>query len=89
VRNLDQEFRKCGLEVVDFKRHPIPKEMLGYNMDVMFQSFTEGSYGLDRMFGTAVGDALRKKMDNAYEEHRLHGTTIEADLVVCVGRKTS
>ena len=84
---MDQAFKTCGLEVVEFKRHTVPKEMLGCNTDFMFQTFIEGSYGLDRMFGTGTGDAFRTKIHNAYVEHRLHGTVIEADLVVCVGRK--
>lgn len=61
--------------------------MLGYNTDLIFLTLNEGSYGLDRMFGTEAGDALRKKASDAYVEYRLHGTVMEADLIVCVGRK--
>jgi hypothetical protein len=30
---------------------------------------------------------MRSKINHAYDEHRIYGTVIEADLVVCVGRK--
>jgi hypothetical protein len=87
VPKLDEYFKSYGLEIVSFQRYPMPKELLGYSQDFMFQTVEEGSYGLDRMLGKAVGDVSREKIGKAYEEHKLHGTVSTADLVVCVGRK--
>jgi hypothetical protein len=61
--------------------------MLGYNQDLFFQTAEEASYGLDRMYGKAVGNGWREMIGNAFEEFRIHGTVAAVDLVVCVGRK--
>ena len=61
--------------------------MLGYNQDLMLQIINEVSNGLDRTLGFGAGDTMRSKINHAYDEHRIYGTVIEADLVVCVGRK--
>ena len=47
----------------------------------------EASRGQDRALGNEAGEALRQKVAEAYEEFCIYGTVIEADLVVCVGRK--
>jgi hypothetical protein len=39
------------------------------------------------MLGASVGDNMRAKLTTAYEEHRVHGSAMEADMVVYVGRK--
>jgi hypothetical protein len=40
--------------------------------------------------GISKGAELRDGLiEEAYREHRLHGSVMEADLVVCVGRKPS
>jgi len=87
VPTLDQHFKSAGLEVVSFESYPMPKELLGYSQDFMFQTVEEASYGLDRMVGKEVGDALREKVGRAFGEYREHGTVAPSDLVVCVGRK--
>jgi len=84
---LDKAFKASGLEVVTFDRHPIPKEILGYNQDLILQIMNEVSQWLDRTLGIEAGDVLRTKINHAYDEHRIYGTVIEVDLVVCVGRK--
>lgn len=68
-------------------RHPIPKAMHGYQMDLGFQTIEEASIGMDRMMGKGAGDNVRERLAAAYEEHRLYGSSLEADMVVCVGRK--
>jgi hypothetical protein len=84
---LDKVFNFCGLVDVRMEQYPIPKAMHGYQMDLGFQTIEEGSIGMDRMVGKATGDEVRAKLAAAYEEHRIHGSSIEADMVVCVGRK--
>ena len=86
---MDKAVKKAGLDVIESKIYPIPKEMLAYQSDVFFQTINERSFGLDRVVGTEAGDALRKKVNDAYAEYRLHGTTMESDLVVCVARKAT
>ena len=61
--------------------------MLGYNQDLILQIINEVSNRLDRSLGSGAGDTMRSKVNHAYDEHRIYGTVIEADLVVCVGRK--
>lgn len=61
--------------------------MLGYHTDLILQTVNEGALGQDHVAGTATGDALRKKVNDAYDEYRIYGTAIQADLVLCVGRK--
>jgi hypothetical protein len=84
---LDKSFNSCGLVGVKNERYPIHKAMTGYLTDFLFQTLEEASYGADRMLGASVGDNLRAKLMTAYEEHRIHGSAMEADMVVCVGRK--
>jgi hypothetical protein len=74
---------------VDVKneRYPIPKAMTGYLTDFLFQTLEEASIGRDRMIGPGAGDDMRAKLKAAYEEHRIHGSILDADMVVCVGKK--
>jgi len=87
IDNLDKAFDSCGLVEVKNARYPIHKTMTGYLTDLMFQTLEEASLGLDRINGAGAGDNMRAKLAAAYEEHRIHGSKMEADVVVCVGRK--
>ena len=87
ILHLDKAFKASGLEVVESKRHSAQKDMLAHYMDLTLQTLNEFSYGVDRTIGTDAGNELRKKVNNAYVEYRLHSTVIEGDLMVCVGRK--
>ncbi len=68
-------------------KHPIPKVMTGYQSDLGFQTAEEASVGMDRIQGNRAGDDVRAKIAAAYKEHRVHGTFMEGDMVVYVGRK--
>jgi hypothetical protein len=72
---------------VKLERYPVPKTMEGYNVDLAFQTVEEACVGMDRIMGKGAGDGVRAKLAAAYEEHRLHGSSMTADMVVCVGRK--
>jgi light-regulated signal transduction histidine kinase (bacteriophytochrome) len=90
VSSLEQSFEAIGLEEVSYQRHVTPKETLGFQQDLFLQTLEEGSYGLERMNefkGTGIGVEVRKKISEAYKEHRIHGCVAEMDLVCCVGRK--
>jgi hypothetical protein len=39
--------------------------------------------------GISKGAEMREDIEEVYKEHRLHGSVMEADLMVCVGRKPS
>ena len=84
---INEEFKSC--RVVDVKKevYPSPEGMHGYEMDLLCQTLEEASNGIDRMVGKSAGDELRSKLAAAYEEHRLYGSLIEADIIVCVGKK--
>ncbi|KAE9378598.1 hypothetical protein N431DRAFT_433727 [Stipitochalara longipes BDJ] len=87
VTRLDGVFDSCGLVRVKKELYKAPKTMHGYQMDLLFQTLEEASTGLDRMVGKYAGDELRANVAAAYEEHRLYGSFMEADMIVCVGRK--
>jgi hypothetical protein len=42
---------------------------------------------MERIVGKGLGDGVRARLAAAYEEHRLHGSSVEFDMVVCIGRK--
>jgi hypothetical protein len=84
---LDKTFEESGFIDVEMRRYSIPKAMHGYQMDLVFQTIEEASVGMDRMVGKGAGDDVRARLAAAYEEHRLYGSSIDADMVVCVGRK--
>jgi hypothetical protein len=50
--------------------------------DFLFQTL-EASYGADRMLGTSLVDSMRAKLTAAYEERKIHGSAVEADMIVC------
>jgi hypothetical protein len=87
ISKLDKEFKTAGLVDVKIKQYPVPKAMNGYQMDLGFQTIEEASIGMDRMVGEGAGDDVRAKLAAAYEEHRLYGSSVDADMIVCVGRK--
>ena len=91
VSSSDQAFLTSGLEVPDFARIPTPKETFGFTQEVIFLPAEEVSHRMDHVKGyddISVGEDMRENLiENAYKERRLHGSVMEADLVVCVGRK--
>jgi hypothetical protein len=56
-------------------------------MDLSFQTLEEATLGMDRIIGKGFGDGVGAKLTAAYEEHRLHGSSVEFGMIVCVGRK--
>ncbi|PMD37104.1 hypothetical protein L207DRAFT_636950 [Hyaloscypha variabilis F] len=87
ITRLDEVFDSGGLVDVKKEQYSTPNEMHAYQMDLFFQTLEEASIGMDRMRGKGEGDELRTRVAAAYEEHRLCGSLMEADTVVCVGRK--
>ena len=85
VTRVDEVFEACGFVDVKVEQYPILKELYGYQMDLA--SDNRGSIGMDRMIGEGAGDNVRARLAAAYEEHRLYGSAVEADMVVCIGRK--
>lgn len=92
VSSLDQAFKTCGLEILEFSRIPTPKHTFGFTQDVILLTAEEASHRMDHVKGydgISKGAEIREGLEEAYKEHRLHGSVMEADLVVCVGRKLS
>lgn len=72
---------------VKMAKYPLPKAMTGYMSDLWLETAEEASFGMDRMLGRDASDDMRAKIAAAYEEHRVHGSFTEADMVVRLGRK--
>ena len=66
IAGLDKAVKACCLKFVDFMRHSVAKEMMGYNQDLIFQIINEFSNGLDLTLGSSGGDTMRVKTNHAY-----------------------